>query len=121
MIALRKRTIGAAARMIPINLYTQMFSQSEEGANTNDRTQLRLCYSHGIGQPRRMAGYRIGRDRSAASLPASPTLRLILGPMRQCPPCSLPALFVFCGVEPRKQRERAHHLAQVVVATAVDT
>src|SRR5262245_55886268 len=66
-------------------------------------------------------GYRIGRDQSAASLPASPTLRLILGPMRQCPPCSLPALFVFCGVEPTKQRERAHHLAQVVVATAVDT
>src|SRR5262245_66126123 len=77
MIALRKRTIGAAARMIPINLYTQMFSQSEEGANTNDRTQLRLCYSHGIGQPRRMAGYRIGRDRSAASLPTIyPALQL---------------------------------------------
>jgi hypothetical protein len=27
-IALRKRTIGAAARMIPINLYTQMFFHS---------------------------------------------------------------------------------------------
>src|SRR5262249_88878 len=119
MIALRKRTIGAAARMIPINLYTQMFFQSEEGANTNDRLSSDSAIpTESCSQ----AGWQdIGRDQSAASLPASPTLRLILGPMRQCPPCGLPALFVFCGVEPRKQRERAHHLAQVVVAAAVDT
>src|SRR5262249_22480250 len=121
MIALRKRTIGAAARMIPINLYTQMFFQSEEGANTNDRLSSDSAIPTESCKPSRMAGYRIGRDQSAASLPASPTLCLILGPMRQCPPCGLPALFVFCGVEPRKQRERAHHLAQVVVAAAVDT
>jgi hypothetical protein len=40
--------------------------------------------------------------------------------MRQCPPSGLSALFIFCGIEPRIQRERAQHLKQVAVAAAVD-
>jgi hypothetical protein len=40
--------------------------------------------------------------------------------VRQYPPHSDAALFIFCGIEPRIQRERAQHFAQIAVATAVD-
>ena len=40
--------------------------------------------------------------------------------VRWCPPRSDAALFIFCGIEPRIQRERAQHLAQVAVAAAVE-
>jgi hypothetical protein len=40
--------------------------------------------------------------------------------MRQCPPRGLSALFIFCGIEPRIQRERAQHFEEVAVTAAVD-